>query len=607
MTPNTSRTYNKQRPARPKSANSSGRRPQKSGFKKRPIRGGRSSRPQGQQNKLKIIPLGGLEEVGKNMTIFEYGNDIVILDMGLLFPSEDQHGVDYIIPNISYLKGKEKNVKAVIFSHGHLDHIGAAPILLEKLSYPTILGRPMTLAMVKHRQEDYIPNSTNRLKTITIKNLKDKFSFGAFKIKFFQVDHSIMDAVGVILETPEGTVIHPGDWTLEKNSKTGHPVVDYRPLARLKRPTILMLESLGATDVRKSATQEEMKHNLTTLISQALGRIVIGTFASQIERIAWIIQAAEQSNKKVALDGYSMKMNIEIASKLGYVKAKKGTLIKINQIDDYPDNKIIVIATGAQGEGNAVLSRIITGSHKSVKLKKKDTVILSSSIIPGNENTIQKLKDELYRQSDNVIHGQIMDIHVSGHGNKDDIEYILKTIKPDYFIPVYGWHYMLREAAKLARDLKFNENRVLVLDNGQIAEFDKSGGKATENKADTSHVFVDGLGIGDVGNIVLKDRQVMAADGMVGVVVQVNTKTRKVINNPDIITRGFIHIKTSEKLMQAIRNHVKKKTEQIVAKKMPKKSEEWGAIRAEIRDDLGKFLFKETQREPMIMPVVLKV
>ncbi|MDP6571595.1 MAG: ribonuclease J, partial [Patescibacteria group bacterium] len=267
MTPNTSRTYNKQRPARPKSANSSGRRPQKSGFKKRPIRGGRSSRPQGQQNKLKIIPLGGLEEVGKNMTIFEYGNDIVILDMGLLFPSEDQHGVDYIIPNISYLKGKEKNVKAVIFSHGHLDHIGAAPILLEKLSYPTILGRPMTLAMVKHRQEDYIPNSTNRLKTITIKNLKDKFSFGAFKIKFFQVDHSIMDAVGVILETPEGTVIHPGDWTLEKNSKTGHPVVDYRPLARLKRPTILMLESLGATDVRKSATQEEMKHNLTTLIS----------------------------------------------------------------------------------------------------------------------------------------------------------------------------------------------------------------------------------------------------------------------------------------------------------------------------------------------------
>ncbi len=295
MTPTQSRTHNnkrrqtRQRPGassgRPTS--SAGRRPQKGGFKKRPIRGANNSaRAGGSQNKLKIIPVGGLEEVGKNMTIFEYGNDIIILDMGLLFPSEDQHGVDYIIPNISYLKSKEKNVKAVIFSHGHLDHIGAAPILLEKLGYPTILGRPMTLAMVKHRQEDYIPNSTNRLKAVTIKNLNDRFSFGAFKIRFFQVDHSIMDAVGVIIETPSGSIIHPGDWTLEKNSKTGKPVVDYSHLSKVQKPSILMLESLGATDVRSSATQDDMKKILLLLYAKHQEELLLAHLPLKLKELA---------------------------------------------------------------------------------------------------------------------------------------------------------------------------------------------------------------------------------------------------------------------------------------------------------------------------------
>ncbi|MBI4122391.1 MAG: ribonuclease J [Parcubacteria group bacterium] len=554
---------------------------------------------------LRIIPLGGLEEVGKNMTLFEYGNDILVLDMGLQFPEESMHGIDYIIPNISYLKGKEKNVRAVIFSHGHLDHIGAAPILLDRLGYPTIVGRPLTLAMVRHRQEDYRPSSTKNLKALTIKSIKDRFTFGSFRVSFFQVDHSIMDAVGVIIETPAGSVIHPGDWTLEKDAG-GKPLLDYSHLARVRRPSILMLESLGAIDVRKSASHEAMRANLQKLIREAPGRLIIGTFASQIERINWIIGEAEQLGKKVALDGYSMKMNIEIAQKLGYVRVKKGTLIKISQIDDYPDDKLVIIATGAQGEGNAVLSRIITDSHKFVRLKKIDTVILSSSIIPGNENTIQRLKDELYRKSDNVIHGEIMDIHVSGHGNRDDIAHILKTVKPNYFVPVYAYHYMLREAAKLARDTGFDPGKIIVLDNGQVAEFNSRGGHATKEKADTSHVFVDGLGVGDVGNVVLKDRQVMAADGMVVVVVQVNTKTKKVINSPDIITRGFIHIKTSEKLMAAMRERIKKSTEAILAKHMPKKNEDWGTVRAKLREELSSFLFKETQREPMVLPVLIK-
>ena len=567
----------------------------------------KTQKPRDPSQKLRIIPLGGMEEVGKNMTIFEYGNDIIILDMGLQFPEEGMHGIDYIIPNISYLKGKEKNVKAVIFSHGHLDHIGAAPILLERLGYPTILGRPLTLAMVKHRQEDYKPKSTNLLKVLPIKDIKNRFSFGVFKISFFQVDHSIMDAVGVILETPNGTIVHPGDWTLDKD-RHGKPILNYASLSRMqKRPIILMLEALGAIDIRHSASHEEMHKNLTEIITKSRGRIVIGTFASQIERVNWIIQAAEIAGKKVALDGYSMKMNIEIAQKLGYVKVKKGTLIKVGTIDDYPDDKVIVIATGAQGEGNAVLSRIINGTHRNIKLKKSDTVVLSSSVIPGNEATIQKLKDGLYRQCDNVIHGELMDIHVSGHGNREDILYMLKTIRPDYFLPIYGHHYMLREAAKLAQDNGFKRDRTIVLDNGQIAEFDQIGGKALNKKVDASNVFVDGLGIGDVGNIVMKDRQVMADDGMVVVVVQVNTKTRKVINNPDIITRGFIHIKSSEALMEKIRMRAKKITQDIIAKNMPKKTDQWGGVRAKLRDDLSDFIIKETERCPMVLPVIIKV
>lgn len=561
-------------------------------------------RPTGK--KLRVIPLGGLEEVGKNMTIFEYGDDIVILDMGLKFPEEDMHGIDYIIPNVAYLRGKEKNIRAVIFSHGHLDHIGAAPILLEKLGYPIILGRPLTLAMIKHRQDDFKKGTSKQLKTLQIKSLNDRFNFGAFKVSFFQVDHSVMDAMGVILQTPGGTIIHPGDWTLEKDP-TGKPILDYTWLSKLKRPTILMLESLGAIDVRTSATHEQMRHNLTKLITEAPGRVIVGTFASQIERVGWLLDAAEHLGKKVALDGYSMKMNIEIAKKLGYIKVKKDTLIRIDDIDDYPDKKIIVIVTGAQGESTAVLSRVITGSHRHLKLRKTDTVILSSSVIPGNEATVQKLKDALYRQSDNVIHGQIMDIHVSGHGNRDDIAYILSKVQPDYFLPVYAYHYMLREAAKLARDMGFDPRKILVLDNGQVAEFDQRNGMATEKRVDTANVFVDGLGVGDIGNVVLRDRQVMAEDGMLVVIIKISAKTGKPLGEPEIITRGFVYVKASDKLLNEAKHKIKTTIQTTFNKKAPDKIEDWNNIRGKLRDELSDFFFKETERQPMILPVIIKV
>lgn len=552
--------------------------------------------------KLRIIPIGGYEEVGRNMTIFEYGNDIVILDMGIQFPEEDMPGIDYIIPNIEYLKGKEKQIKGVIFSHGHLDHIGAAPILLEKLGNPVIIGRPLTLAMIKHRQEDYKKDSSKKLKTVTVKNIKERMRLGAFELSFFAIDHSIMDAVGVILKTPAGTVLHPGDWTLEID-RNGKPVVDYSFLSKLERPTVLMLESLGAVDVRKSASTEEMQSNLTKLISQAPGRIIIGTFSSQTERISWIISVCERLGKKVALDGYSMKVNVEIAKKLGYIKYQKNTVIRIEDIGNFPDNKVVILCTGSQGEGNAVLSRIIDGSHKAVKLRLEDTVVLSSSIIPGNERTIQRLKDNLYRQCNNVIHGNIMDIHVSGHGNREDIAYMLKQIRPDYFIPSYANHYMLKEAAKLAASIGFRPERIFVPDNGSVIEVGRNGAKMLERKVPASYVFVDGLGITDMNNVVLRDRQQLAEDGMLVIVATVDSKTGELVQSPDIISRGFVYLKENKKLIEMTRAKVKK----ILKDDNPVTAIDDQLVKDKLRNEIGKFLFQKTEKRPMILPVIIEV
>ena len=554
------------------------------------------------EDKLKIIPLGGCEEVGRNSTVFEYKDDIIILDMGIQFPEEDMPGIDYIIPNIEYLKGKEKNVRGVVFSHGHLDHIGAAPILLEKLGNPPIVGRDLTLAMVKHRQEDYKKDSAKKLKIIPIKKIGDKITLGSFRLEFFQIEHSIMDAIGVIIKTPVVTVVHPGDWTLEKDNKGKH-LLDYSFLSKLPQPTVLMLESLGTTDVRESATTEEMHKNLTEILTKASGRVIIGTFSSQVERIDWIINAAEKLNKKVVIDGYSMKTNIEIAKKLGYIKARKSTLLDVKSINNYPDNKLIILVTGAQGESNAVLSRIIEKSHRQIKLVKNDTVILSSSIIPGNERSIQRLKDNLYRQCDNVIHGKIMDIHVSGHGNRDDIVYMLKTIKPTYFIPVYANHYMLKEAQKLAEGIGMAKNKIMVPDNGQVIEFTKQGGKLTDKKVPSDYVFVDGLGITDNNNVVLRDRKMMAEDGMLVVIATINGKSGQLIHNPDLISRGFVYLKENKRLIEMTRQRVKKMFKNYNPNTAPDDS----LIKSRIRNEIGKFLFQKTEKRPMILPVIIEV
>jgi len=556
------------------------------------------------KNNLRIIPLGGNEEVGRNMTLFEYDGDIVILDMGMMFPEEDMPGIDYIIPNINYLKGKEKQVRGVVLSHGHLDHIGAAPLLLKELGYPVVVGRDMTLAMVKKKMEDFEKGSAENLKTIRVNKVTDKITLGKFGIEFFEVEHSIMDAVGVIIKTPHGTVIHPGDWTMEKDA-SGKSMVTYTELAKLPSPRILMLESLGATNTSPAhTTEEEMYANLEKLISEAPGKIIIGTFSSQIKRIGHILEYAEQIGKKVALDGYSMKMNVEIAKELGYIKMHKETLIPVNNIQNYTANKIIIICTGAQGEGNAVLSRIVNGEHRSIQIEKKDTIIFSSSIVPGNERTVQRLKDNLYRKCDNVIHSDILDVHISGHCSAQDIQDMLRQVRPEFFLPVYGNHFMLKEAEKLAFRMGFPKDNIFVMDNGNVLEIEKSKAKMLPTKVDTSYVMVDGLGVGDIGQVVLRDRQMLAEDGMFVITVIIDSKTKKIIGKPQVTSRGFIFVKENFDLVNA----TKKKVEEIVEKKTSADtSVNWDYVKNNIRETVGSYLYSKTQRRPMVLPVVIEV
>jgi len=551
---------------------------------------------------LRIIPLGGNEEVGRNITVFEYGDDIVILDMGIQFPEEDMPGIDYIIPNISYLKGKEKNIRGVIFSHGHLDHIGAAPILLEQLNNPLIIGRDLTIALIKHRQEDYKKGSSKKLKILNIKNINQRITLGAFKISFFPVEHSIMDAMGVTIETKEGTVVHPGDWAMEKNPTHGKPLT-YHQLARAKKPSILMLESLGVSYTKERVPEAVMHRNLQQLMREAQGRTIIATFSSQVDRIKQIIEYAGTIGKKVALDGYSMKLNVKVAQELGYIKVKKNILININQISDYPDNKIIVVCTGAQGESQAVLQRIIQGTHRYIKIQKADTIVFSSSVIPGNERSIQRLKDNMYRLSDNVIHSDIMDVHTGGHSTQADIIEMLRQVRPTYLLPVYANHYMLKETEKLAIKNGFNKNNIAVLDNGSIFEIKDNKTKVTHGTVNTDYVFVDGLGIGDISNVVLRDRQVMADEGMLVVIATVDSKTGKLFGNPDIISRGFIYMKENKKLVEDTRH----KAKEILRDKDPRTSANQSYLKEKLRNDLGKFLFQKTERRPLILPVIIEV
>ncbi|MAF20413.1 MAG: ribonuclease J [Parcubacteria group bacterium] len=550
---------------------------------------------------IRLIPLGGLNEIGRNMMAIEFGDDIIIIDMGLQFPEEDMPGIDYIIPNTAYLKDKKERIKGVIITHGHYDHIGAIPHSMGRLGNPPIYATPLTRGIILRRQEDF-PQAPK----LNIQQIKktDKIELGCFKIEFFPVNHNIPDGIGLVIETPIGRIIHTGDFKFD-HSPIGDEPADISRISEVANGGVLALmsDSTSAEKPGHSISEKDIQDNLEKIFKEAPGRIIIATFASLISRIQEVINLAEKYDRKVIVDGYSMKMNVEITQKLGYLKTKKGTLIKAKQITDLPDDKIVVLCTGAQGEDNAVLMRIVNKEHRFVRLQKGDAVAFSSSIIPGNERSIQGLKDNLWRQGARVYHDQMMDIHAGGHGQAEDLKMMINLIKPKFFIPIHGSYYMLKLHSEIAESVGIPQKNIIIGSNGQAISISQNSIQLTKEKIPASYVMVDGLGVGDVGQIVLRDRQAMAKDGMFVIIAVIDSKSGKVYGEPDIISRGFVYLRESKELLDQTRRKVK----EIISKtSSAQQTSNWSFIKDEIRDKVGQLLYTKTQRRPMVLPVIIK-
>lgn len=551
------------------------------------------------------MALGGLEEVGRNMTVVEYGNDIVIIDMGLQFPEEDMPGIDFIIPDITYLKNKIKNIKGVIITHGHYDHIGAVSYLIPELGNPTIYTTKLTAGIIAKRHEE---SKQPKLNIQTIIPEKDSIALGKLKAEFFRVNHNIPDSFGVVITSPVGMIVHTGDFKIDFNPINDKPA-DLNRIAQFGARGVLalMADSTNAEQPGYQISESTVGQDLEQILEQAPGRIIVGTFASLLNRVQQIISICEKLEKKVYLDGRSMKSNVEIAHQLGYLKIKPGTIVEEGEFQRLAPQKQVLIGTGAQGESNAVLMRIANNDHRFMSIAKGDTVIFSSSVIPGNERTIQSLKDTLARQGAKVFHYKMMDVHAGGHARQEDLKMLIRLLKPKYYIPIEANHFMLRANAELAESLGMPKSNIFVADNGQVMEFYKKGreimGELTKERVPTEYVMVDGLGVGDISNIVLRDRMQMAEDGMFVVIATVSRRTGELVGSPDIISRGFIYMKESKELVESARSLVKK----IVKDKNAKCPADPNEIKNKLRNEVGAFLFKKTQRRPMVLPVVIEV
>jgi len=562
---------------------------------------------QSKQANLRIIPLGGLGEVGRNMMLLEYQGRILILDMGFRLPEEDMPGVDYIIPNIDYLKNKKEKILGIIFTHGHYDHIGAVPYLIEKICippthHPPMFASPLTRGIILKRQEDF-PHEAK----LKINQVYDgsKIKLGAFKIEFFRQNHNIPDNLGLFIETPIGNILHTSDFKFDQNPINDLPT-NFEKLKEIgKRKILLMLsDSTDAEEEGHSLSEKEILKNLEEIFKISQGRIIAATFASLINRIQQIIAISEKYGRKVCLEGYSMKTNVEIAKNLGYIKAKRETFINSKGIENYSPSQITILGTGAQGEAEAVLMRIATKEHPFIKIKKGDTVIFSSSVIPGNERTVQIMKDEILRQGAKVFHYKMMDIHAGGHAKSEELKEMIKIMKPKFFLPIHGQYSMLVSHAGIAKEMGMKEKNVVVAENGQIINLNQNRIFIEKEKAPSNYVMIDGLGIGDVGQVVLRDRQMLAEDGMFVIVVIVERQTGKVRGSPDIISRGFVYLRESKELLRDTRRRVIGIVERATG---TGGAVNWSYIKDEIRNKIGQFLFSRTQRRPMILPVVIEV
>ena len=555
------------------------------------------------QNTLKIVPLGGLGEVGRNMMCLETQGKILIIDMGFRMPEEDMPGVDFIIPNIAYLKGKEKSIVGAIFTHGHYDHIAALPYLIDRLGakLPLFAGG-LTMAIILRRQEDF-----PHLPKLNITQVEDGdvIKLEPFTVEFFRQNHNIFDSLGLFISTPVGNIIHTSDFKFDETPIFDLPTNFEKLKALGKREVLLLMsDSTGAEQQSHSLSEKVIMENLEEIFKISKGRIIAATFSSLIGRIQELVALSEKYGRKVAVDGYSMKTNVEICKKLGYIKSEKGTLITVDKIQDYPDSKVTLICTGAQGEGQAVLMRIANREHRFVRLKKDDTVIFSSSVVPGNERTVQFMKDQLYRNEVKVFHYKMMDIHAGGHAQREELKSLMEMIKPKFFMPIHGQYSMLVNHAELAIEAGIPGKNIVVAENGQIINLSEDKILLDRKIIESSYVMVDGLGVGDVGEVVLRDRQTLSKDGMFVIIVVIDRQTGKVKGSPDIISRGFVYLRESKELLRDTRRKVIEIVERSTG---VGGAVNWVYVKDGIRNKVGDFLYMKTQRRPMILPVVIEV
>lgn len=553
---------------------------------------------------IRIIPLGGVEEIGRNMTAIEYGDDIIAIDCGFQFREDDTPGIDYILPNTKYLEDRRDKIRGLFITHGHLDHIGGIPYVIDRIGYPPIFTRRLTAVMIKKRQEEF-PN----LKPLDIHEVEkeDTIRAGNMRIKFFAVSHTIPDAMGIIIETPHGLVVFTGDLRLDHID--GIPTEkEEQEFGYFKDKKVLFLaaDSTNADKPGFSLPERIVQKNLDDIITNTKTRLIIGTFSSQLERIMRMLECAERTGRKVLVEGRSMKVNIEIVKHLGMIKVDEKMFIGPEQLEHLPDHKVMVLATGAQGDEFAALMRVAQKTHKYVKIKPGDTVVLSSSVVPGNERAVQKLKDNLSRQGARIIDRQIMDVHASGHANRDETLWIHSKINPRFFMPLHGYHYMLRVHADIAKACGRREDEIVVPDNSCIIEIQDEGQKIVRRKemAPAGLRLVDGFSIGDIQEVVIRDRTVLAQEGMFVIIATVNPKTGRLRKSPDIISRGFVYLRESQELLQQTRIIIKKTIEETTQGMQPVN---FDYVKNNVTDAVARFLFEKTNKRPIVIPVVLGV
>ncbi len=556
---------------------------------------------------IRIIPLGGVEEIGKNMTAIEIGDDIIVIDAGMHFSNEDTPGVDYMIPNTTYLEERKDKIRALFVTHGHLDHIGGVPIVLSRIGNPPVYSRNLSILLMRKRQAEF-PHLPKMKENIVEKD--SVITIGNMRIKFFGVTHTIPDSMGIIIETPHGLIVTPGDYKLDqvdgvvsKEEEQEYSIFDNQKVL------LLLTDSTNIENEGYALPEIKVHQGLENLIKRINGRIIIAAFASHITRLAHVVKTAEALGKKVALDGRSMKTNIEVAIEANYFVPKKDTIILIDDVDQYPPNKVIILMTGAQGEEFAALNRAANKSHAKFSLHKGDTIILSASIVPGNERAVEKMKDGLARQGVRIITYRTPGedyVHATGHGNKEDVRWLHRKTHPKFFIPIHGNHYRLQLHKELAVELGTPEENVIVPDNGTIIEISADGEKiyARKEKAPSGLMMVDGISVGDDQDVVIRDRVMLAQDGMFVIIAVVDQKTGKLKKSPDLISRGFVYLKENQELLRQVRIIIKKNIEDITTKNP---NADLDYIKGNLGEHISKFLYQKTSKRPLVIPVVLNI